>query len=144
MKKAKNLLDSKGSDVWSVTPQSTVLQAIKVMAEKRIGALLVMNGSELCGVFSERDYARKVILKGISSSNTPVSDIMTREVVVAKPEHTVEECMALMTEKRVRHLPVVEGDAVIGVLSIGDLVKSIIEDQQFTIEQLENYITTGY
>lgn len=144
MKKAKNLLDSKGKDVWSVSPRSTVLQAITVMAEKRIGALLVMNGPELCGIFSERDYARKVILKGISSSNTPVSKIMTREVVVAKPEHTVEECMALMTEKRVRHLPVVEGDAVIGVLSIGDLVKSIIEDQQFTIEQLENYITTGY
>lgn len=143
MKQAKHLLDSKGREVWSVRPDSTVLDAIKVMAEKRVGALLVMNGPELCGVFSERDYARKVVLKGISSSDTPVRDIMTADVVIAKPDNTVEECMSLMTEKRVRHLPVIENDEVAGVLSIGDLVKSIIEDQKFTIEQLENYITTG-
>ena len=144
MKQAKNLLDKKGRDVWYVNPDSTVLDAIKMMAEKRVGALLVMNGPELCGVFSERDYARKVVLKGISSSDTPVRHIMTSEVVVAKPDNTIEECMSLMTEKRVRHLPVMEDNEVAGVLSIGDLVKSIIEDQQFKIEQLENYITTGY
>jgi len=144
MKQAKNILDNKGSDIWSIDPGATVLDAITLMAEKRIGALLVMNGSDLNGVFSERDYARKVVLMGKSSRETAVREIMTSEVVVAKPAHTVEECMALMTDKRIRHLPVVEDDAVVGVLSIGDLVKAIIEDQQFQIEQLENFITTGY
>ena len=144
MKQARTLLETKGNQVWSVSPRDTVLDAIKRMAEKRIGALLVMDGDNLAGVFSERDYARKVALEGKSSRNTEVSEIMTAEVVVAKPESTVEECMALMTRKRVRHLPVMEGRTVIGVLSIGDLVKAIIEDQQFQIEQLENYITTGY
>lgn len=144
MKQARNLLASKGQDVWSVAPDSTVLEAIGVMAEKRIGALLVMNEDKLDGVFSERDYTRKVALNGKSSSTTEVRDIMTNEVIVARPENTVDECMALMTEKRIRHLPVVEEGTVVGVLSIGDLVKAIIEDQQFKIEQLENYITTGY
>ena len=144
MKQARTLLETKGNQVWSVSPRDTVLDAIKRMAEKRIGALLVMDGDNLAGVFSERDYARKVALEGKSSRNTEVSEIMTAEVVVAKPDNTVEECMALMTRKRVRHLPVMEGESVVGVLSIGDLVKAIIEDQQFQIEQLENYITTGY
>ena len=144
MKQAKNILDNKGSDIWSIGSDASVLDAITLMAEKRIGALLVMNGTHLNGVFSERDYARKVVLMGKSSRETAVQEIMTSEVVVAKPAHTVEECMALMTDKRIRHLPVVEDDAVVGVLSIGDLVKAIIEEQQFQIEQLENYITTGY
>jgi CBS domain-containing protein len=144
MKLAKNILDGKGNEIWSVGTEATVLDAIGLMAEKRIGALLVMNGETLEGMFSERDYARKVILAGKSSRETPVRDIMTAKVVVAKPESTVEECMALMTEKRIRHLPVVEEDKVTGVLSIGDLVKAIIDEQQFKIEQLENYITTGY
>ena len=144
MKQAKNILESKGTDVYSVESNSTVLDAIGLMAEKEIGALLVMNGTSLDGVFSERDYTRKVVLRGKSSRETAVREIMTAEVVVAKPEHTVEECMALMTDKRCRHLPVVDDGTVVGVLSIGDLVKTIIEDQQFQIEQLESYITTGY
>ncbi|NNE68613.1 MAG: CBS domain-containing protein [Pyrinomonadaceae bacterium] len=144
MKKARNILESKGNEVYSVESESTVLDAIGLMAEKEIGALLVMNGTSLDGVFSERDYTRKVVLRGKSSRKTAVREIMTSEVVVAKPDHTVEECMALMTDKRCRHLPVVEEGNVIGVLSIGDLVKTIIEDQQFQIEQLESYITTGY
>ena len=144
MKQAKNILDQKGREIWSVDPGSTVLDAIRKMAEKRVGALLVMDGDNLTGVFSERDYARKVALEGKSSRNTPVSEIMTPEVVVATPQNSVEDCMALMTEKRIRHLPVVEEGSVVGVLSIGDLVKAIIEEQQHTIEQLENYIHTGY
>lgn len=142
MKLARNILDSKGNEVWSVGTDATVLDALGVMAEKRIGALLVMNGDSLAGVFSERDYARKVILAGKSSRETPVKDIMTSEVVVANPDSSVEECMALMTEKRIRHLPVIDNERVAGVLSIGDLVKAIIDEQQFKIEQLENYIAT--
>jgi CBS domain-containing protein len=143
MKLVKHLLASKGSDIWHVAPDDSVLSAIKMMAEKRVGALLVMDGEKLAGIVSERDYARKVILKGRSSEKTPVRDIMTAEVVCVAPEQTVEECMSLMTENRVRHLPVTQGEKVVGVLSIGDLVKAIIEDQHFTIKQLEAYITTG-
>lgn len=142
MKLARNILETKGSEVWSVGTDATVLDAIGLMAEKRIGALLVMNGETLEGVFSERDYTRKVALKGKSSRETPVSDIMTAEVVVAKPDSSVDECMTLMTEKRIRHLPVIDNDKVAGVLSIGDLVKAIIDEQQYQIEQLENYIST--
>ncbi len=144
MKLAKNILAGKGTEVWSVGTEATVLDALGLMAEKRIGALLVMNGDSLEGMFSERDYARKVILAGKSSRETPVKEIMTSEVVVARPDTTVEECMALMTDKRIRHLPVIDEDKVAGVLSIGDLVKAIIDEQQFQIKQLENYISTGY
>ena len=134
------LLRSKGNEVWSITPETTVYDAIKVMADKEVGALLVLEGERLAGIISERDYARKVILKGRSSKDTPVRDIMTERVLYARPEQTIEECMALMTAKRVRHLPVCEDNRVIGVVSIGDLVKSVISQQEFLIQQLENYI----
>ena len=141
MKLVKNILDSKGNEIWNVTPKNSVLDAIKMMAEKGVGALLVMENDKLAGILSERDYARKIILKGRSSEKTPVKDIMTAEVVCANPEHSVEECMSLMTEKHIRHLPVVQDEKVVGVLSIGDLVKAIIEEQDYTIKQLEMYIT---
>jgi CBS domain-containing protein len=141
MKQVKNVLSAKGTDVWSVAPDSTVLEAIGVMAEKGVGALLVMDGDYLAGIFSERDYTRKVVLHGRSSRETSVGEIMSSEVVVSNPENTIEECMGMMTDKRIRHLPVVEDNRVVGVLSIGDLVKAIIEEQKFKIEQLENYIT---
>ena len=144
MNHARHILKSKGSEVWAISPESTVLDAIGLMAEKRIGALLVMNDAELLGVFSERDYARKVVLMGKSSRETAVREIMSAEVVTADPSNSVEECMALMTENRVRHLPVVKDDVVVGVLSIGDLVKAIINEQQFKIEQLESFINSGY
>jgi len=134
------LLRGKGNEVWSVRPDTTVYDAIKVMAEKEIGALLVMEGERLAGIVSERDYARKVILRGRSSKDTPVRDIMTERVLYVRPDQSVEECMALMTAKRVRHLPVCEDNHVIGVVSIGDLVKSVISQQEFLIQQLENYI----
>lgn len=142
MKLVKNILDSKGNDIWSVAPDDSVLDAIKLMAQKGVGALLVMNDDALVGIISERDYARKIILEGRSSEKTPVRDIMTAEVVCARPEQTVEECMLMMTESRIRHLPVVADKKTIGVLSIGDLVKAIIEEQHFTIRQLEMYIAS--
>ena len=135
------LLDSKGRHIWSIEPSNFVYDAIKLMAEKGIGALLVMEGESLVGILSERDYARKVILKGKSSKKTPVTDIMTKDVLFTHPEQNVEECMALMTEKHIRHLPVMEGKQVVGMISIGDLVKTIIAEQKFTIEQLEHYIS---
>jgi CBS domain-containing protein len=141
MKLVKNILDTKGNDIWQVAPDDSVLDAIRMMADKGVGALLVMDGGNLSGIVSERDYARKVILKGRSSEKTPVKDIMTSEVVCANPEQSVEECMSLMTENRIRHLPVKQDEKVVGVLSIGDLVKAIIEEQHFTIKQLEMYIT---
>ncbi len=137
----KQILDSKGREIWFVSANDSVLDAITMMAKKGVGALLVMEDGRLAGIVSERDYARKVILKGRSSEGTRVSEIMTSDVISAKPEQSVEDCMSLMTEKRIRHLPVLNGEKVDGVLSIGDLVKSIIADQQFQIEQLENYIT---
>jgi CBS domain-containing protein len=141
MKLVRNILDAKGKEIWSVTPDNSVLEAIKMMAEKGVGALLVMDGESLAGIVSERDYARKVILMGRSSENTPVRDIMTAEVICADPQQSVEECMALMTSNRIRHLPVRRDEKIVGVLSIGDLVKAIIEEQHFTIKQLEMYIT---
>ena len=135
------LLDSKGRYVWSVSPKDFVYDAIKLMAEKGIGALLVMEGNKLVGILSERDYARKVILKGKSSKQTPVDDIMTKDVLFARPEQNIEECMAIMTDKHIRHLPVIEEGKVVGMVSIGDLVKTIIAEQKFTIEQLEHYIS---
>lgn len=140
MKTVRQLLEAKGSVVFSVTPETTVFDALKLMAEKEVGALLVLDGERVAGIVSERDYARKVILKGKSSHDTLVRDIMTERVIYALPCHTVPECMALMTNKRVRHLPVVENGALIGLLSIGDVVKDIISEQEFIIHQLENYI----
>ncbi len=140
MKLVRHILDSKGNEIWHTTSGDSVLDAIKLMAEKKIGALLVMDEDNLSGIVSERDYARKVILQGKSSRETPVKDIMTAEVTVISPQETVEKCMTLMTEKRMRHLPVVEDGKVIGIVSIGDLVKAIIAEQQFQIEQLESYI----
>jgi CBS domain-containing protein len=142
MKLVKHILDAKGSAIYHIEPDASVLDAIKLMAEKKIGALLVMEGEKLVGIVSERDYARKVILRGKSSRETPVREIMTAEVVTTKPLETVEGCMKLMTDRRIRHLPVVEGERVVGVLSIGDLVKEIIAEQEFTIKQLEHYITS--
>ena len=140
MKTVSTLLQSKGGDVWSVSPGTMVYDALALMAEKNVGALLVVEADRLVGIFSERDYARKVILHGKSSRQTPVGEIMTSKVVYVRPEQTIEECMALMTDKRIRHLPVLEGDRLAGVISIGDVVKAIISEQEFMIAQLENYI----
>lgn len=141
MKLVNQLLDSKGHDVLSITPAASVLDAIKLMAEKGVGALIVMDGDALAGIVTERDYARKVILKGRSSQETPVSEIMTPDVISTSPEKTVNTCMNMMTDKRIRHLPVVEAGKVTGMVSIGDLVKAIIADQKEEIEQLEQYIS---
>lgn len=141
MTTVQQLLLEKGKEVWSVRPEQTVLEAIRMMDEKNVGALLVMAGDRLVGIVTERHYARNVILKGRASPSTPVREIMESQVLWVGPTQTVEECMALMTAKFVRHLPVIESGRVIGVLSIGDLVKSIISEQRFVIEQLEHYIT---
>ena len=140
MTTARQLLDQKGSKIWSIRPDATVFDAIAKMAEKDIGSLAVMDGDELVGIITERHYARNVVLKGKTSPATPVRDIMERHVVIARPEQSVDQCMALMSEKRVRHLPVFEGKKPIGIVSIGDLVKSIIGDQKLMIDQLEHYI----
>jgi len=140
MMTVRDLLAQKGNDIWSIAPDSSVYDAVKLMADKGIGALLVMEGDRLCGIVSERDYARKVMLKGRSSDKTPVKDIMTAKVLYVGQERSIEECMALMTDKRVRHLPVMEDDRLIGVLSVGDVIKGIISQQEFIIDQLENYI----
>ncbi|MDB5808502.1 MAG: inosine-5-monophosphate dehydrogenase [Betaproteobacteria bacterium] len=140
MKTVKQILQGKSRELCTVSPDTRVFDALKVMAEKEIGALLVVDNGKLAGILSERDYARKVILKGKSSHDTPVREIMTERVVYVQPKNTVDECMALMTDKRIRHLPVLENDRLIGVLSIGDLVKETISEQQFMIKQLESYI----
>ena len=134
------LLDRKGRQVFAIPPGAAVLDAIRLMAERHVGALLVMEGDRLAGIVSERDYARKVILLGRSSADTPVREIMTAAVITVQPETPVEKCMQIMTEQRVRHLPVIEGRRVVGVVSIGDLVKAVIAEQQQHIEQLESYI----
>src|ERR1700675_4291388 len=140
MQIVSQLLKVKGAEVFSVAPQDSVLHAIEVMATRHVGALLVMNQGSLLGIISERDYARKVILKNRSSHDTPVSDIMTSPAVSVTPEDTVHRCMQIMTEGRFRHLPVVKGGRVVGMLSIGDLVKAVIQEQSEHIEQLERYI----
>lgn len=140
MQTIKQLLENKGSKILSIDPNSSVFDAIKSMANHHIGSLIVMQNGRLVGIITERDYSRNVVLKGKSSVNTAVKDIMTKNVLCTKPEQTVEEAMALMTDKRVRHLPVIENGNVIGIISIGDLVKTIISEQKHIIEQLEHYI----
>ncbi len=140
MKTVGDILKDKGHDVWSTPSGATVLEALKVMAEKNAGALLVMDGNRLVGIFSERDYARKIVLKGKSSLETPVVEAMTPDVVSVNPGQSVVECMAIMTARRVRHLPVVEEGQLSGVISIGDVVRAVIGDHEQTIQQLETYI----
>lgn len=141
MKLVQHLLERKGTDVISISREASVFDAIKLMAERAVGSLLVMEGDKLIGIVTERDYARKVLLKGRSSETTKVEAIMSTELVTATTEQTVRDCMTLMTERRIRHLPVVADSGVIGLISIGDLVQAIISDQQKEIEQLENYIS---
>jgi CBS domain-containing protein len=140
MKTVEQLLEGKPGGIISIAPNASVLDALKLLAEKNVGAVLVMEGPRLAGILSERDYARKVALKGKSSSDTPVSEVMTKSVICVGLTHTNEDCMGLMTQKHIRHLPVVEGERVLGMLSIGDLVKDLISEQQFIISQLESYI----
>ena len=140
MKLVKHLLDSKGRDIISIVGDASVLDAIKTMAERSIGSLLVMEDGELKGIVTERDYARKVIIKGRSSQSTQVREIMTNDVCTATPDQTVNDCMTTMTERKIRHLPVIENGKVVGLISIGDLVQAIISDQQEEIQQLEQYI----
>ena len=141
MKLVQHLLDAKGDEIISIGPDASVFDAIKLMADKAVGSLLVMEGDDLKGIVTERDYARKVIIKGRSSESTAVGEIMTADVLTATTDQTVNQCMTLMTEKRIRHLPVVADSGVIGMISIGDLVQAIISDQQEEIEQLEHYIS---
>jgi len=140
MKTVEQLLEGKPGGIIAIAPNASVLDALKLLAEKNIGAILVMEGERLAGILSERDYARKVALKGKSSADTPVSEVMTRSVVCVSLTHTNEDCMGLMTQKHIRHLPVVDGERVLGMLSIGDLVKDMLSEQQFIISQLESYI----
>jgi CBS domain-containing protein len=142
MRTVRHLLESKAPEVYAIGPDEPVLEAIKLMAEKRIGALLVIQGGRLVGIVSERDYARKIVLQGRASSDTPVRDIMSADVVKVGLADTTAHCMQLVTDRRIRHLPVVDGDAVLGVISIGDLVKAVIEDQQVEIDQLQRYIAS--
>ena len=141
MKKVRDILEVKGRDVWSIGPDPSVFDALKLMADKDVGALVVLDGGNLVGLISERYYARKIVLLGRASPTTQVKEIMTTDVVCVDPEQSVDECMALVTEKHTRHLPVLENGELAGLISIGDLVKSIITEQQFIIEQLERYIT---
>ena len=141
MKTVAQLLRSKPHGVLSISPDMAVYNALQLMADKNVGALLVLDGDTLVGIFSERDYARKIILVGKSSKDTLVREIMSSRVLYVRPQQTIEDCMALMTDKHVRHLPVLDEHRVIGVISIGDVVKSIISEQEFIIEQLQNYIS---
>jgi len=136
------LLEAKAPEVFAIGPNAPVLDAIKLMADKRIGALLVMDAGRLVGIVSERDYARKVVLQGRSSKDTPVRDIMTAEVMTVGLNDSADRCMQLVTDRRIRHLPVLDGDAVLGVVSIGDLVKAVIEDQQLELDHLQRYIAS--
>ncbi|ATE70891.1 CBS domain-containing protein [Lysobacter capsici] len=142
MRTVRQLLDAKAAEVFAIGPDAPVIDAIRLMAEKRIGAVLVMEGSRLAGILSERDYARKIVLQGRSSADTPVRDIMTAQVVSVSLGDSAERCMQIVTERRIRHLPVLEDGEVIGVVSIGDLVKAVIEDQQVELDQLQRYIAS--
>ena len=142
MQTIKQLLEKKGNEIITIEPDSSVYDAIKSMADNHIGSLIVMEKGKLVGIITERDYTRKIILKGKSSASTPVKDIMTKNILCTNPEQTVDEAMALITDKRVRHLPVVENNHVIGIISIGDLVKTIISEQEYIINQLEHYINS--
>ena len=143
VRNVKMVLDSKGYEIYSVAPDTPVLDALKLMAEKGIGAVLVLEGDKVVGIMSERDYARKVALKGKTAEGTRVSEIMTEDVIYVEPSQPIEECMALMVGKRIRHLPVLDGSNLAGIISIGDVVKAMISEQQTLIEQLESYIR-GY
>lgn len=140
MKSVKQILQEKGNELWNVTQNTSVFDALELMAKKNVGALLVLDSGKLIGIFSERDYARKVILKGKASKTTLIKEIMSTKVLYIGPDQSIEECMALMTEKRIRHLPVLLGDELLGIISIGDAVKAIISEQQITIHWLEKYI----
>jgi CBS domain-containing protein len=141
MQTVRDILKAKGSEVWSVEPDATVFEALQLMAEKEVGALVVMQGAQIVGLVSERDYARKIILHGRASPTTLVREIMSSPVMYIHLDQAIEECMSLMTEKRTRHLPVIEDGKLVGLISIGDIVKSIIADQQFLIEQLVRYVS---
>ena len=143
MKTVERLLEAKGYNIWSIAPDASVYDAVELMADKKVGALLVLEAGRLVGVISERDCTRKVILEERSPKDTLVREIMTPNVISVRPDQTVEECMALVTAKRIRHLPVLADGQLIGIVSIGDLVKDIISEQEFTIQQLENYIKGG-
>lgn len=142
MRTVRQLLDAKSPAIHAVPPDAPVIDAIRLMADAHIGAVLVMDGPQLAGILSERDYARKVVLQGRSSADTPVHAIMTARVITTRPEDTADHCMRLMTHHRIRHLPVMEGDEVVGVLSIGDLVRAVIEDQRVELDQLQRYIAS--
>ena len=138
------LLQNKGDQLWSVTPKATVYEALELMAAKNCGAVLVLEAGQLIGMFTERDYARKVVLKGKTSKIATVGELMTTDVLYVSPDDTIENCMALMTQHRTRHLPVMENGKLVGLVSIGDIVKAVISDREFTIRELEHYITGGH
>ena len=140
MRTVRQLLESKPAEIIAISPDAPVIDAIRLMAERRVGALVVMEGARLAGILSERDYARKIVLQGRSSKDTPVRDIMTAEVITVRPEDSSDHCMQVVTDKRIRHLPVMQGGDVIGVLSIGDLVRAVIEEQKQELDQLQRYI----
>jgi CBS domain-containing protein len=142
MRTVRHLLEAKTPEVFAIGPDVPVIDAVRLMAEKSIGAVLVMQGGRLVGILSERDYARKVVLQGRASSDTPVRDIMTADVISVRLDDSAERCMQIVTERRIRHLPVLDNDAVLGVVSIGDLVKAVIEDQQLELDQLQRYISS--
>ena len=144
MNSVRQILQQKGGQIFTIQPAATVYQALELMANKNIGAVVVLENNRVVGIFSERDYARKVVLKGKASRTTTVGEVMTREVLYARPDDTIEDCMSLMTQKRHRHLPIMDGEKLIGLISIGDVVKAIISDREFTIRELERYITVGH
>jgi len=144
MTSVEKLLNTKGSETWSIAPQATVYEALQKMSDKDVGAVLVIDEGTLVGIFTERDYARKLILRGKLSRNTAVSEMMTQDVLYVEPQNSISDCMVLMTNKRVRHLPVMDDGKLVGIVTIGDAVKQIISEQESTIEQLEKYIAGGY
>ena len=143
MATVKQLLETKDNNVWAISPEATVFNGLEVMAEKNIGALLVTRDNKLVGIFSERDYARKVILKGKASKDITIGELMTTEVVYTTPEDSIDACMALMTAKHIRHLPIIKNDSLIGLITLGDVVKQIISSQEFKIKELEKYISSS-